>query len=134
MKEITINVIDETGKKHKIVTPLEMGLNLMDVLRSHDLVEGACGGMALCATCHCYIESDHQIANQKDDELAMLDQLFSVDDEKSRLACQILLLRLLIILLLKLPPLIRLFFFLEFDKQVLDSFCVDYFYYVFCIV
>ena len=46
MKEITINVIDETGKKHKIVTPLEMGLNLMDVLRSHDLVEGACGGMA----------------------------------------------------------------------------------------
>ena len=42
MKEITINVIDESGKKHKIVTPLEMGLNLMDVLRSHDLVEGAC--------------------------------------------------------------------------------------------
>ena len=71
MKEITINVIDETGKKHRIVTPLEMGLNLMDVLRSHDLVEGACGGMALCATCHCYIESDHQIANQKEDELAM---------------------------------------------------------------
>ena len=91
MKEITINVIDETGKKHKIVTPLEMGLNLMDVLRSHDLVEGACGGMALCATCHCYIESNHKIANQKEDELAMLDQLFSVDDEKSRLACQIVL-------------------------------------------
>ena len=59
----------------------------MDVLRSHDLVEGACGGMALCATCHCYIESDHQIANQKDDELAMLINYFLLM-MKSRLACR----------------------------------------------
>ena len=89
MKEVTINVIDESGKKHKLITPLEMGLNLMDLLRSHDLVEGACGGMALCATCHCYIESQHELSDQKDDELAMLDQLFSLDETKSRLACQI---------------------------------------------
>ena len=89
MKDIVINVIDEFGKKHKIETPLEMGLNLMDVLRSHDLVEGACGGMALCATCHCYIESDHALEDQCDDELAMLDQLFTTDEDKSRLACQI---------------------------------------------
>ena len=89
MKEIIINVIDEFGEKHQIETPLEMGLNLMDVLRSHDLVEGACGGMALCATCHCYVESDHKLGDQGDDELAMLDQLFSIDEDKSRLACQI---------------------------------------------
>ena len=89
MTEITINVIDEKGEKHTLKTPIEMGLNLMDVLRSHDLVEGACGGMALCATCHCYIESNHKLSNQKDDELAMLDQLFSIDEDKSRLACQI---------------------------------------------
>tara|TARA_B100001758_G_scaffold236303_1_gene237225 strand:+ start:1087 stop:1407 length:321 start_codon:yes stop_codon:yes gene_type:complete len=89
MKEITINVIDESGKKHKLRTPLEIGLNLMDLLRSHDLVEGACGGMALCATCHCYIESQHELSDQKDEELAMLDQLFSLDETKSRLACQI---------------------------------------------
>ena len=89
MKEVTINVIDESGKKHKLITPLEMGLNLMDLLRSHDLVEGACGGMALCATCHCYIESQHELSDQKDEELAMLDQLFSLDETKSRLACQI---------------------------------------------
>ena len=89
MKEITINVIDESGKTHKLKTSLEMGLTLMDVLRSHDLVEGACGGMALCATCHCYIESEHELSQQNDDELAMLDQLFSIDEKKSRLACQI---------------------------------------------
>ena len=89
MKEITINVIDESGKMHNLKTPLEMGLNLMDLLRSHDLVEGACGGMALCATCHCYVESKHTLSDQKEEELAMLDQLFSIDEIKSRLACQI---------------------------------------------
>ena len=41
-------------------------------------------------TCACtYIESKHELFNQKDEELAMLDQLFSVDEAKSRLACQI---------------------------------------------
>ena len=88
MKEITINVIDESGKTHKLTTPLEMGLNLMDVLRSHDLVEGACGGMALCATCQCYLESETNLPEQSDDELDMLDQAFYVEDN-SRLGCQI---------------------------------------------
>ena len=89
MERININVIDESGNKHKLDIELHPDMNLMDVLRSHDLVEGACGGMALCATCHCYIESEHQLSQQNDDELAMLDQLFSIDEKKSRLACQI---------------------------------------------
>ena len=104
MKEITINVIDELGKNHKLTTPLEEGLNLMDVLRSHDLVEGACGGMALCATCHCYIESQHELSKQKDDELAMLDQLFSIDETKSRLACQIPITDLVDNIIVKIAP------------------------------
>ncbi len=104
MKEITINVIDEQGEAHKLKTPIEMGLNLMDVLRSHDLVEGACGGMALCATCHCYIESSHKLSDQKDDELAMLDQLFSIDENKSRLACQIPITELIDNITVKIAP------------------------------
>ena len=89
MNEITINVIDESGKKHKLRTPLEMGLNLMDVLRSHDLVEGACGGMALCAAWHCYIESQHDLNQKGADEEDMLDQLQNTNFDKSRLICQI---------------------------------------------
>ena len=88
MKEITINVIDETGKKHKIVTPLEMGLNLMDVLRSHDLVEGACGGMALCASCHVYVNSENSLPEISPSEQAMLDDNWD-SKPNSRLACQI---------------------------------------------
>ena len=58
-------------------------------LRSYDFIEGACGGMCLCATCHCYILSENNnILNKENEEEGMLDQLFSVK-ENSRLACQI---------------------------------------------
>ena len=51
-------------------------------------VEGVCGGMALCATCQVYIESDHELPEPTDDEWLMLDQAMHVKDQ-SRLGCQI---------------------------------------------
>ena len=55
----------------------------------HELpVEGTCGGMALCASCHVYVQSDHALPEPSDDELAMLDQAFFVKNN-SRLGCQI---------------------------------------------
>jgi 2Fe-2S ferredoxin len=51
-------------------------------------VEGTCGGMALCASCHCYVLSDHELGEASDDEEDMLDQAFFVEDN-SRLGCQI---------------------------------------------
>lgn len=89
MEKITINVIDELGKKHKLNVTISEDMNLMEVLRSYDFVEGACGGMALCATCHCYIKSRNKLPLQKNEEQTMLDQLFSLDENTSRLACQI---------------------------------------------
>jgi 2Fe-2S ferredoxin len=44
--------------------------------------------MALCASCHLYVESDHELAAPSDDEEDMLDQAFFVEDN-SRLGCQI---------------------------------------------
>jgi len=89
MEKININVIDESGEKHILNVDLHPDMNLMDVLRSYDFIEGACGGMCLCATCHCYILSENNnILNKENDEEGMLDQLFSVK-ENSRLACQI---------------------------------------------
>lgn len=89
MEKITINIIDELEKKHKLSVTINEGMNLMEVLRSYDFVEGACGGMALCATCHCYIKSSNTLPSQGNEESAMLDQLFSFDENTSRLACQI---------------------------------------------
>jgi len=86
---IKLHVTDREGTEHNLEAPTDMNLNVMEVLRSYDLpVEGTCGGMALCASCHCYIESDHELSDASDDEEDMLDQAFFVEDN-SRLSCQI---------------------------------------------
>jgi len=87
--DIKIFVIDREGVTHDLVVPTDMGMNLMEVCKVNELgVEGTCGGMALCASCQCYIESGHQLHEPTDDELNMLDQAFFVQGN-SRLGCQI---------------------------------------------
>jgi len=86
---IKINVTDREDVQHILEAPTDMSLNVMEVLKAHELpVDGTCGGMALCASCHCYIESDHELKEASDDEEDMLDQAFFVEDN-SRLTCQI---------------------------------------------
>jgi 2Fe-2S ferredoxin len=86
---IQLTVIDRDGISHELVAPTDMNLNLMEVCKGSDLpVEGTCGGMALCASCHVYVLSDHELPEQSDDELNMLDQAFFVKDN-SRLGCQL---------------------------------------------
>ena len=86
---IHINVIDRNGVLHDLETPTDMSLNLMELCKAYELpVEGTCGGMALCASCQVYVESDHQLHEPSDDEWYMLDQALHVKDN-SRLGCQI---------------------------------------------
>ncbi len=89
MNEITVTIIDREGVSHELVAPTDMSMNIMEVCKSYDLpVKGECGGMAMCATCQCYLESDTELPEQNDNELDMLDQAFFVK-ENSRLGCQI---------------------------------------------
>ena len=61
----------------------------MEFFRAVELdVKGECGGMAMCATCQCYLESETSLPEQSDAELDMLDQAFFVKPN-SRLGCQI---------------------------------------------
>jgi ferredoxin-2, mitochondrial len=86
---INITINDRLGAVHQVEAPTDMGLNLMELCKSIELpVLGTCGGMALCASCHVYLESDHALPDQSDDEIEMLDQAFFVQSN-SRLACQI---------------------------------------------
>ena len=86
---ITVTVIDRDGQPHVLEAPTDMGFNLMELCKSYELpVKGTCGGMALCASCHVYVESEQELAEQSADELDMLDQAFFVQPN-SRLACQI---------------------------------------------
>lgn len=86
---IQLTVIDRNGISHTLEAPTDMNLNLMEVCKGSELpVEGTCGGMALCASCHVYVLSDHDLPEQSDAELDMLDQAFFVKDN-SRLGCQL---------------------------------------------
>ena len=104
MADITVFIIDREGIKHELIAPTDMNMNVMELCKSYELpVEGTCGGMAMCASCQCYLESDHELAPQSDDELDMLDQAFYVEDN-SRLACQIPIMEAIDGIVLRLAP------------------------------
>ncbi|MBT6515321.1 MAG: 2Fe-2S iron-sulfur cluster binding domain-containing protein [Crocinitomicaceae bacterium] len=89
MSMIQIIIVDREGLEHKLDAPTDMDMNVMELCKASDLpVEGTCGGMAMCASCHCYIESDHALPEMSEDEESMLDEAFFVE-ENSRLSCQL---------------------------------------------
>ena len=92
MSDIKLKIIDRDGVLHEVDAPTDMNMNLMEVIRSFELAEegtiGVCGGMAMCASCQCYIESDHELPEMSYDEDLMLAEAFHVQDN-SRLGCQI---------------------------------------------
>ena len=90
--DIRISITDREGTIHQIDAPTDMNMNLMEVIRSYELAPegtiGICGGMAMCASCQCYVLSDHELPEMSYDEDAMLAEAFNVK-ASSRLGCQI---------------------------------------------
>jgi 2Fe-2S ferredoxin len=86
---INITIIDRNGVAQVYEAPTDMNMNLMEFCKAVELpIKGECGGMAMCATCQVYIESNTLLHERSDSELDMLDQAFFVKDN-SRLGCQI---------------------------------------------
>jgi len=92
MSDIKIKITDREGETHEVEAPTDMNMNLMEVVRSYELAAegtiGICGGMAMCASCQCYVTSDHLLPEKSDDEDAMLAEAFNVE-ANSRLGCQL---------------------------------------------
>ncbi len=92
MSDVTIKITDREGVLHEIQAPTDMAMNLMEIIRSYELAPegtiGVCGGMAMCASCQCYVNSDHELPEMSPDEDLMLAEAFYVEDN-SRLGCQI---------------------------------------------
>lgn len=90
--DINLTIIDRQREEHFVQAPTDMNMNLMEVIRSYELAPegtiGICGGMAMCASCQCYIESEHELPPISDEEDAMLADANFVQ-ENSRLSCQI---------------------------------------------
>jgi len=87
---IKITVEDIDGGVQVLEVPEGISLNLMETLKAYEYdMRATCGGMALCADCHCKIidGADH-LPEPQDAELITLD---SRPDAamNSRLACQI---------------------------------------------
>ena len=88
-QDIKIKIIDRDGETHHVDAPCDTAMNIMEVCKAYDLpVEGTCGGMAMCASCQCYVLSDATLPERSDDEEAMLSEAYNVK-ESSRLGCQI---------------------------------------------
>ena len=101
---IKVNIIDRLGKVHELEAPTDMNMNIMEICKAYELpVEGICGGMALCASCQCYLESDTSLPEQGESELAMLAEAFYVKDN-SRLGCQIIITKEIDGIILRLAP------------------------------
>ena len=93
MSDIRIIIVDRKGVEHWVEAPVDMNMNLMELIRSYELAEegtiGICGGMAMCASCQCYVlKSPVELEEPSDEEEAMLSEAFHVKDN-SRLGCQI---------------------------------------------
>ncbi len=93
MSDVKIIIIDREGISHEVDAPTDMSMNIMELVRAYELAPegtiGICGGMAMCASCQCYVLSeDVELPSMEDDEEAMLSEAFHVK-ENSRLGCQI---------------------------------------------
>ena len=89
MKDIKVTLIDRNGNRHTLEAPTDMNMNLMELCKSYDLpVQGICGGMAMCASCQIYINSDNFLNHKTDDEEAMISEALYLKNN-SRLGCQV---------------------------------------------
>ena len=92
MSDVTITITDREGVVHEVQAPTDMAMNIMELCRAYELAPdgtiGVCGGMAMCASCQCYITNDVELPEMGPDEDAMLSEAFNVK-ANSRLGCQI---------------------------------------------
>jgi 2Fe-2S ferredoxin len=76
--DITIKITDRDGATHEVQAPTDMNMNIMELVRAYELPEGTigiCGGMAMCASCQCYVLNEVVLPEKGDDEEAMLSEV-----------------------------------------------------------
>jgi 2Fe-2S ferredoxin len=97
---------EDNGTRHVIEVPV--GTSLMQGAVNHMVpgIEGDCGGLCACGTCHVYIaEADQALCGTADElEAGMLEFAFNVDAQTSRLSCQIEVTEEMSGLVVKMPP------------------------------
>lgn len=101
----TITYIEHDGTEHVVDVENEMSLMEGATLNMVPGVEGVCGGVCSCATCHCYLPEEwiDLVPPRSDGEEQML-ATAKYRQANSRLGCQIVVNEELAGLVVRLPP------------------------------
>lgn len=88
---ITVNLVDSAGATRRLECKIGQSLMQAAVKANVAGIEGECGGLMTCATCHVYVREPHSSAlpAPSADEEGMLDYTASARRANSRLSCQI---------------------------------------------
>lgn len=102
---VAVTYVEADGTEHAV--DVDENMNLMEgaTLNMVPGVEGMCGGICSCATCHCYIEGEwaDKVDAAQPGELGMLETALYRKDS-SRLGCQINVTEALDGIVVHLPP------------------------------
>ncbi len=88
---VSIVYVEADGSRHEVDVDEQMNLMEGATMNLVPGVEGMCGGVASCATCHCYLEGElaAQLPEPNQAEQTMLDTA-KHRKGSSRLGCQVL--------------------------------------------
>lgn len=79
----------------EVAVRVDEPMSLMHAAVKNDVpgIIGECGGNAMCATCHVYVDDAHlsRLPAMEDDEDEMLDGVVAMRTGNSRLGCQLVL-------------------------------------------
>ncbi len=83
--------VQTDGARHEVETGVETSVMQAAVENGIAGIVGECGGSAMCATCHVYVDPGYvdRIPPITEVEHSMLDSTSSERRENSRLSCQI---------------------------------------------
>jgi 2Fe-2S ferredoxin len=87
----TIIYVHPDGTKQRVEVPVGKRVMQSAISAGIDGIVGECGGQAMCATCHVYVDSSwtDQLPPMGDDEDEMLEDTVSPRTADSRLSCRI---------------------------------------------
>jgi len=84
-----VKVEDKLSNIHEIEGDLSSKISLLELFRNNGIdINGECGGIGECSSCHVHIISDHETPEMSMIEDLMLDEVES-RKENSRLSCQL---------------------------------------------
>lgn len=88
---ITVIFRYEQNDREDVIALAKPGENILTLARRYDIdIEGSCGGVCACATCHVWIDDKwfDKLSPMLENEACQLDQASQIKP-RSRLCCQI---------------------------------------------